>query len=106
MSDEQPVIVVATAYPKEEARQQAAAAFAEAVEQVHAEPGCQLYALHEGTDRLVMIEKWDSPAALDTHSKAPALQQLTGKLDGLLSAPLDIQVLRPHPAGDAARGAL
>jgi hypothetical protein len=36
------------------------AAFEEATSRVHDEPGVEFYALHEGRDRLVMIEKYES----------------------------------------------
>ena len=52
------VIVVATAFPIQEHRAEVVAAFEAAMTKVHSEePGCELYALHEGDDRLVMIEK-------------------------------------------------
>jgi hypothetical protein len=35
------------------------AAVAAAIPRVHYEPGVELYALHEGSDRLVMIEKYE-----------------------------------------------
>ena len=78
-----------------------------AVEQVHGEDGCELYALHRDDDRLVMIERWASPAALQTHSTAsPALQKLNADLDGKLAAPLDVVVLEPVLGGDLAKGQL
>jgi quinol monooxygenase YgiN len=74
---------------------------------VHKEDaGCELYALHEGQDRLVMIEKWASEAALNAHLKAPALADLGGRLGGKLASPTDIQLLQPHPAGTAQQGTL
>jgi quinol monooxygenase YgiN len=36
------------------------AAFEAAIARVHGEPGVELYAPHEGRDRLVMIEKYES----------------------------------------------
>jgi hypothetical protein len=36
---------------------------------LHDEPGVELYALHEGPDRLVMIEKYESEQARSEHSK-------------------------------------
>jgi quinol monooxygenase YgiN len=100
------VVVVATIYPKPDQRQAIVDAFEEAVVAVHAEDGCELYALHEGDDRLVLIEKWSSQEALDTHSKGAALKRLGAVLDGRLSAPNDVQVLRAHPAGTAEYGVL
>ena len=49
------VVVVVTAFPIPEHRAEVVAAFEEAIARVHDEPGVELYALHEGRDRLVMI---------------------------------------------------
>jgi quinol monooxygenase YgiN len=52
---------------------------------VHAhDDGCLLYALNEGDDRLVMVEKWASAEALDEHSRGPALAELNETLHGRL----------------------
>jgi quinol monooxygenase YgiN len=61
----------------------------------------ELYALHEGPDRLVMIEKYESEQALSEHSKNATLADLMSALEGKLSNDLDAQVLLPHPAGNA-----
>ena len=54
-----------------------------------------------------MIERWASPAVLQTHSKASAaLQKLNADLDGKLAAPLDVVVLEPVLGGDPAKGQL
>ena len=100
------VVVVATLFPFAEHRDEVVAAIAEAVARVHTEDGCEVYALHEGTDRLVMIEKWSSKEARDVHLKAPALVELGGRLDGKLASPTEIQLLRPHPAGTQRQGTL
>jgi quinol monooxygenase YgiN len=70
------------------------------------EPGVELYALHEGPDRLVMIEKYGSEQALSEHSKGAALSDLLSAFEGKLRADLDVQVLVPHPGGNAQKGAL
>jgi quinol monooxygenase YgiN len=83
------------------------AAFEQAIDRVTREdPGYQLYALHEGPDRLVMIEKYTSQDAASEHSKSPALAELPAALEGNLSSPLDVQILTPHPAGDPSKGEL
>ncbi|HEY6664335.1 MAG TPA: antibiotic biosynthesis monooxygenase [Propionibacteriaceae bacterium] len=71
---------------------------------VHDEPGVELYALLEGPDRLVMIEKYESEQALSEHSNGAALADLLSALDGKLSKDLDVQVLVPHPTGNAQKG--
>ena len=102
------VIIVATAYPAPEHREEVIAAFEEAIKKVHAEEdGCELYALHEGPDgRLVMIEKYASDEAAAAHREAAGLAGLREALNGKLAAPLDLQVLAPHPAGSPVKGAL
>ena len=100
------VVVVVTAFPLPEHRAEAIAAFEEAIARVHYEPGVDLYALHEGPDRLVMIEKYESEQARSEHAKGVALADLRSALQGKLSSGLDAQVLVPHPAGNAQKGVL
>jgi quinol monooxygenase YgiN len=68
--------------------------------------GCELYALHESSDRVVMIEKWATPAALQAHGKGPAVVELTRRLADKLNRGLDVQVLQPHPASTEQHGTL
>jgi len=101
------VIIVATAFPVPEHRAEVIAAFEAAIAQVHdEEPGCELYALHEGPDRLVMIEKYASEDAVAEHRKGAGLAGLIAALKGKLSAPLEVHALVPHPAGTQSKGAL
>ena len=90
------VVVVATIRPLPEHRAEVIAAMEKVIADVHADDdGCLLYALHEGDDRLVMVEKWSS---------AEALAELSQALAGRLEGDLDVQVLRPHPAGTPDQG--
>lgn len=101
------VIVVATVYPAPEHRSEVIAAFIDAINEVHThDHGCEFYALHENDDRLVMIEKWVSAEALEVHSAGDALKELTQRIDGKIVGRLDVQVLRPHPAGTPQQGSL
>jgi quinol monooxygenase YgiN len=100
------VVVVVAAFPIPAHRAGVVAAFEEAIIRVHDEPGVQLYALHEGPDRLVMIEKYESEQARSEHLQGTALADLRSALRGKLSTSLDAQVLVPHPAGNAQKGAL
>jgi quinol monooxygenase YgiN len=105
-ASEMSVVVVVTAFPVPEQRAEVIADFEEAIARVHDEPGVELYALHEGRDRLVMIEKYESEQARSVHAKGAALADLRSALEGKLSSGLDAQVLVPHPAGDTQKGAL
>jgi len=99
------VVVVATIRPLPEHRAEVIAAMEKVIADVHAhDDGCLLYALHEGDDRLVMVEKWTSAEALAEHSRGPALAELNEALSGRLDRAVDVQILRPHPAGTPAQG--
>jgi quinol monooxygenase YgiN len=100
------VVVVATITPKPEHADAVAAAFTEVIGQVHAEDGCELYALHAGAERLIMVEKWASREALAAHSAGAALAGLNPKLAGKLTGPTQVLVLDAVPAGDPAKGQL
>ena len=100
------VVIVATAFPIPEHRAEVVAAFEAAIPRVLGEPGVELYALHEGRDRLVMIEKYESERARSEHAKGAALADLLSALKGKLSVPLDVQVLVPHPTGNLHKGTL
>ena len=64
------VVVVATIIPLPEYRDEVIATITETVAKVHEEDGCELYALHQADDRLMMVEKWASSEALRAHSRA------------------------------------
>jgi quinol monooxygenase YgiN len=55
-----------------------------AITQVHEEPGVELYALHEGRERLVMVEKYESEEARSEHAKGAALANQRSALEGML----------------------
>ena len=99
------IVVVATIYPDPDHRSEVIAAFEEIVAQVHAnDEGCERYALHEGDDRLVMIERWTSEEALAAHGQSETMAKLGDRLTGKVLGEADVQVLRPHPAGTDQQG--
>jgi quinol monooxygenase YgiN len=100
------VVVVATITPKPDQIDAVREAILAAVPKVHAEPGCELYAVHEGKGHFVMVERWESPEALKAHGSAEALTTLGGQLADKLEAPLDVRRLTAVPAGDAVKGAI
>jgi quinol monooxygenase YgiN len=100
------VVVVATIIPLPEYRDEVITAFTATIPRVHAEDGCELYALHQAQDRLVMIEKWASQEALGTHSHGAALAALNPRLAGKVAGAPEVIVLHAVPAGDAAKGQL
>ena len=76
------MIVIVTAFPVPEHRAGVIAAFEAAIARAHREPGVDLYALHEGRDRLVMIEKYESEEARSKHLEGASLVGLRSTLEG------------------------
>jgi quinol monooxygenase YgiN len=101
-----PVVVVATMKAKPESVDIVRDACKRAIEAVHDEPGCQLYALHEADGTFVFVEQWADADALTTHSTAPAVTAMFGEIGALLDGAPDIKMLQPVPAGDPAKGQL
>jgi quinol monooxygenase YgiN len=104
------IVVVATITPKPDQVDAVREALLAAVPAVHAEPGCERYALHEalheGDGQFVMVERWESADALRIHGKAEALTMLGAQLADKLAAPLDVRRLSAVPAGDPGKGTL
>ncbi|KLO30072.1 antibiotic biosynthesis monooxygenase [Mycolicibacter heraklionensis] len=101
-----PVVVVATFAVKPESVEAVREICTKAVAEVHDEPGCQLYSLHEADGAFVFVEQWADADALKAHSTAPAIGTLFGSLSEHLVGAPDIKMLAPVPAGDPAKGQL
>ena len=102
------IIIVATATPLPEHRDEVIAAFEKSMEAVHAgEEGCLLYALHEAPNGdLVMIEKYADQDAVKAHSSGENVAALMAGLKGKLTGRMDVKFLTPHPAGSPDKGTL
>ena len=107
MPETNQVVVVATMKIRPERKDEVRAALIRQVERVHAEePGALLFAAHESADRLTLIEKWDSPQALQAHVAGDAIAESRAVLEPSLLEPAEIQILTPIPAGDPQKGTL
>jgi quinol monooxygenase YgiN len=100
------VVVVATITPKPDQVDAVREAILAAVPKVHDEPGCELYAVHEGRGEFVMVERWESADALKVHGTAEALTTLGGQLAGKLAGAPVVTRLTAVPAGDPVKGAV
>jgi quinol monooxygenase YgiN len=103
------VVVVGsfTAQPGKE--REAAEALRALVEPTHAEDGCILYALHQGTDdprRLAFVERWTSREKLDAHLSTPHVQDLLAHVEELFGDSADIVVYEGLPGGETKKGLL
>jgi quinol monooxygenase YgiN len=100
------VVVVATITPAEGHYAEVRHILLDTIPRVHEEPGCERYSLHEDGERLVMIEKWESAEALQTHSSAEPLADAGRAMAGKLAGALDVRTLTAVPTGDPVKGAL
>lgn len=100
------VVVVATVHPAAGQLEDVTAAFLEVMPLVHAENGCELYALHRSADQLIVIEKWVSEAALQAHASGDVVAMLRSKIQARTSGPTEVQVLHPLSDGTSRPGAL
>ena len=101
------VVVVATIHPLPDHREEVISLFEETIASVHAnDAGCELYAMHEDADTLVMIEKWSSAEDLESHGVSETMKSLNPKLKDKLAGKTVVKVYQPHPAGTPEQGAL
>jgi quinol monooxygenase YgiN len=101
-----PVTVVATLVAKPDSVGAVREACTKAIAEVHEEPGCELYSLHEADGTFVFVEQWADQDALAAHSTAPAVGAMFGAIGEHLDGAPDIKVLTPVVAGDPAKGRL
>ncbi|GFG76381.1 putative quinol monooxygenase [Mycobacterium botniense] len=101
-----PVVVIATFTVKPESVDTVREILTRAVEDVHNEPGCQLYALHETGETFVVVEQWADAEALHAHSTAPTVTAMFKAAGEHLAGAPDITMLTPVPAGDPDKGQL
>jgi quinol monooxygenase YgiN len=101
-----PVVVVATLTVKPESVDTVRDILTTAVEEVHKEPGCQLYSLHQTGETYIFVEQWADEDALKTHSTAPAVGKMFSAAGEHLAGAPDIKMLQPVPAGDSDKGQL
>ncbi|RLP76515.1 antibiotic biosynthesis monooxygenase [Mycetocola tolaasinivorans] len=101
------VVVTAVFTPAEGKRAAVLDALRPAIQAVHHEPGCELYAIHDHPNGdIVMIEKWTSTELLDAHGEGLPVAALNRALETLLAGPVVVTRLTPIPVGDEIRGAL
>lgn len=99
------LVVTAIFRPAPGKREQVLAAMERVIPRVHAEEGCNLYAIQEAEDgTIAMIEHWDSGELLDAHGAGEPVADFNAELEGLLSSPVEVTRYRPIPIGDGRKG--
>ena len=88
-------------------REEVWAALRELVPQVHAEPGCERYAVHavEGQDAFVTVERWATAGAARAHGQSAAVRRYRERIGDLVE-PSEIVPLIPAVLGDPAKGSI
>lgn len=102
------IVVVGAFTAKPGKEEDAKQAFEGLVEPTHSEPGCILYALHQGADdpaRLAFIERWASREDLDAHLKSDHVADVLQRVDELFQTS-DITVYNPLAGGESRKGSL
>lgn len=102
-------VVVCTLHPHPDRINELLDIYADLVPKVHDEEGCELFSLHSNKDKVVIIERWDSPEALQAHAKSPVMKEINTRLTAdpdLLQARTQIEVLAPVPLGTESQGQL
>lgn len=103
------VVVVASFKAREGKVEEVIAGLTPVIEQTHGEAGCLSYALHRDTndpDTLVLVERWTSQVALESHFQQPYMAGLGELAADLLAEPPVLRFCTPLPAGDPLKGSL
>ena len=93
------VIVHAFISVKEDSVQKFFAAIENCVIETRKEPGCRFYTLYTSNEnplKFVLVEEWDSKAALDNHFTLPHFIALGENIEDLLAEPLDIKIFEAN----------
>ena len=95
------IVLVATFDPKPDRIDDLVEALTGALPAVHAESGCEKYALHRGRDKVVLIEKWADRDSLKAHGSGAAIAAVGAAIDGLVDGAPDVVRLEPVLVGGA-----
>ena len=101
-----PIVVLAVFEPVEGMVDALREALVASIPAVHAEQGCELYAIHDGADGVIyMIEKWTTVEDLDRHGTGEAVGALQ---EATAESCVNVEVTRMTaiPAGTEAQGLL
>lgn len=103
------VVVIAIVTAADGKSIQAEALIRTIIAPTHAEAGCITFALHRDLDdphRLVLIERWQSRAALDEHLATDHLAAFRAQIPAVVGAPTQVMVMEALVEGDTTKGLL
>jgi quinol monooxygenase YgiN len=103
----EPCIVIATFHPHPGKGAAVRHALEAVIPDVHDEPGCELYALHEEREgRLVLIEKWTTRELWQEHLTLEPVKRSRASLEGLLESATEVLEMYGAAAGTPQQGSL
>jgi len=103
----QACVIIATFYPHPGKLDAVRAAIEAVIPDVHTEPGCELYALHEDTEgQLVLIEKWTTRELWQEHLTLEPVKRSRASLEGLLESATEVVEMYAIPVGGSQQGEL
>ena len=103
----QACVVIAAFYPHPGKLDAVRAAIEAVIPDVHKEPGCELYALHEDTEgHLVLIEKWTTRELWQEHLTLEPVKRSRASLEGLLESATEVVEMYAIPVGGSQQGEL
>ena len=103
------VVVVGSFTAKPGKEDEGLQAFKDLVQPTHDEPGCILYALHQGTDnpaQLAFVERWASREELDAHLGSPHVKAILERAEELFGDSGTITVYEAVPEGEPKKGSI
>src|SRR5215213_6715483 len=103
------VVVVGSFTAKPGKEEEGLQAFKDLVQPTHDEPGCILYALHQGADnpaQLAFVERWASREELNAHLGSEHVKAILERAEDLFGDSGTITVYDAIPAGESTKGSL
>ncbi len=94
---EDPIRVIARIIARPGKEDEVKSVLSGVVKPTHQESGCLHYELiqnHNKSGEFVLLEEWQSQAALDTHSNTPHLKAAEAKMESLIETLPDVRFYR------------
>ena len=109
-SQEMAEVVVIASFIAQPGKEEAAKKFfADLLAETHAEDGCLLYALHQGTEdskRFAFVERWESPELLAKHLASDHIQTALAAVGQYCSEEPDIVYYNAIDGGTKTAGSI
>lgn len=99
-------VVIARLQPIPEKFEDVIRLYNEFVPLVQEEPGCELFALHSNKRTVILVERWTTVDDAKAHGASDNLAEIRRRLEGLLAAPPEIDVVENIPVGDPRLGTI